>query len=223
MPEWLNQTLSGQSDLSATEMAVRLAVACLCGLIVAGVYQLVRPRSAIAPTFPATLVLLTILCAMLPQIIGENVAWAFGLVGALSIVRFRTVIEDTKDISFVIVSVLVGMAVGAGRLQVAAIGIPIVGFAAFLMKPRGGTTSWASLGATLSVRIGVGRKPEAVVRRVFETYLKRFDLVSGSVGRQGASLDLKYDVELRSEADPTELIDELNRLEGVQGVELRRR
>lgn len=222
MPEWLNQTLSGQSDLSATEMAVRLVVALFCGLLVAVILQLVRPRNAIAPTFPATLVLLTILCAMLPQIIGENVAWAFGLVGALSIVRFRTVIEDTKDISFVIFAVLVGMAVGAGRLQVAAIGIPIVGFAAFLMKPRGDAASFGAR-STLSIRVGVGRKPEEVVRPVFETYLKRFNLVSGSVGRQGTTLDLKYDIQLRPEIEPTDLIDELNRLEGIQGVELRLR
>ena len=59
--------------------------------------------------------LLSILIAMVTQVIGDNVARAFSLVGALSIVRFRTVVRDTVDTAFVIFAVAVGMAVGAGH------------------------------------------------------------------------------------------------------------
>ena len=66
-----------------------------------------------AESFVVTLVLLTILIAMVTQVIGDNVARAFSLVGALSIVRFRTVVRDTQDTAYVIFAVAVGMAVGA--------------------------------------------------------------------------------------------------------------
>ena len=68
-----------------------------------------------AESFVATLVLLTILIAMVTQVIGDNIARAFSLVGALSIVRFRTVVRDTQDTAYVIFAVAVGMAVGANH------------------------------------------------------------------------------------------------------------
>ena len=222
MPEWLKQTLGSDLDISPWEMAVRLVLALVCGGVIAAIYRLVRRRELVAPSFPPTLVLLAILCAMLPQVIGENVARAFGLVGALSIVRFRTVVEDTYDIAFVIFAVLVGMAVGADHLAVALVGIAVVGFAAFVVHPRRAANQWTDSDSTLSVRIGVGRDPDAITQAAFEKHLARFDLVSGATGRQGAALDLTYKVRLREGAAPTELINELNRVEGVQGVELQR-
>jgi uncharacterized membrane protein YhiD involved in acid resistance len=222
MPEWLKQTLGSDLEVSPWEMAVRLVLALACGGVIAAIYRLVRRREVVAPSFPPTLVLLAILCAMLPQVIGENVARAFGLVGALSIVRFRTVVEDTYDIAFVIFAVLVGMAVGANHLSVALVGIAVVGFAAFVVHPRRAANQWTDADSTLSVRIGVGRDPDAIVQTVFEKHLTRSDLVSGATGRQGAAIDLTYKVRFRDGAAPTELIDELNRVEGVQGVELQR-
>ena len=172
IPAWLTQSINGQSSLSDSEMAVRLVLALLCGCAIAGICRLVRPRNVIPPTFPATLVLLCILCAMLPQIIGQNVAWAFGLVGALSIVRFRTVIDDTKDIAFVIFAVLVGMAVGAGRLPVAIVGMGVVGIASFLMRPRCDlSNSWSGTDSSLTVRVGLGRDPETLLCKTFEIHL----------------------------------------------------
>ncbi len=142
MPDWLTETMGYPGDSSVSQMAVRLGAAFVCGCVIAAVYRLVRPREQVVPTFPATLVLLAILCAMLPLVIGQNVAWAFGLVGALSIVRFRTVVEDTHDITFVIFAVLVGMAVGADRLTVALVGMAVIGTAAFLVRP---TAAYQSL------------------------------------------------------------------------------
>ena len=63
--------------------------------------------------------LLSILIAMVTQVIGDNIARAFSLVGALSIVRFRTVVRDTQDTAFVIFAVAVGMAMGANNPWVA--------------------------------------------------------------------------------------------------------
>ena len=71
---------------------------------------------------------------MVTQVIGDNVARAFSLVGALSIVRFRTVVRDTQDTAYVIFAVVVGMAVGAKNPWVAFIGLGLVGAAA-LRRP----------------------------------------------------------------------------------------
>ena len=66
-------------------------------------------------------------------VIGNSVARAFSLVGALSIVRFRTVVDDTRDTAFVIFSVVVGMAAGAGLLFVPLLGLPLVAVTAIAL------------------------------------------------------------------------------------------
>src|SRR3712207_7596331 len=75
------------------------------------------PRSTL---FPYTTLFRS---AMVTQVIGDNIARAFSLVGALSIVRFRTVVRDTQDTAYVIFAVAVGMAVGAGHPMLAASGM----------------------------------------------------------------------------------------------------
>jgi uncharacterized membrane protein YhiD involved in acid resistance len=221
MPEWLTQTLGSDLKLSVWELALRLILALACGCVIAGVYRLSRRREVVTRTFPPTLVLLTILCAMLPQVIGENVAWAFGLVGALSIVRFRTVVEDTLDITFVIFAVLVGMAVGAGHLTVALVGIGVVGGAALMLQPRRPASRWTDADGSLTVRVGVGRDPDAILLHVFDKHLERYELLAGATGRQGTAIDLTYKVRLRADSAPADLIGELNQIDGVQSVELR--
>jgi hypothetical protein len=76
----------------------RLVAAMVLGGIVAQIYR--HSRAEPASSFTVTLVLLAILIAMVTQVIGDNVARAFSLVGALSIVRFRTVVRDTQDTAY---------------------------------------------------------------------------------------------------------------------------
>src|SRR4051812_36112056 len=102
---------SAPSSLHWEELVLRLCLAMILGFAVMFVYRMARkgePRNA---SFEVTLVLLAILIAMVTRVIGDSVARAFSLVGALSIVRFRTVVRDTQDTAYVIFAVVVGMAV----------------------------------------------------------------------------------------------------------------
>src|SRR6185295_13041366 len=94
----------------------------------------------------STLVLLSILIATVTQVVGESPARAFSLVGALSIIRFRTVVQDTQDTAFVIFAVVMGMAAGASAPWVAMIGLGIVSLAAVIMRPKAGLTAGLPLG-----------------------------------------------------------------------------
>src|SRR5207248_6540957 len=100
------------------------------------------------------------------MVIGNNSARAFSLVGVLAIVRFRTVVEDTRDTAFVIFAVAVGMAVGAGFLKVALVGLPFAAAAAFLFRPPSAPQTGPS-DFTLALRVGAGHDPEALVREPF--------------------------------------------------------
>src|SRR2546430_16835316 len=103
------------------------------------------------------------------QVIGDNVARAFSLVGALSIVRFRTVVRDTQDTAFVIFAVIVGMAVGADHVWVGIVGLAVVSVAIFILRPRrkNAVSNWPDQECDLSVRMGIASKPDALMETVF--------------------------------------------------------
>ncbi len=222
MPDWLNQSFHNPTEASPFVIGLRLVAAVALGYAVALLYRLVRRNHAISPSFPSTLVLLAILIAMVTQVIGDHIARAFSLVGALSIVRFRTVVEDTLDIAFVIFAVVVGMAVGANHVQVALMGYVIVGVAALATQPRRSPSPWVDEDSRLSVRVGIGRSAETVLREPLATYCSRWSLQSGSTSQKGAAVELTYLIRLRPGISPADMIDALNRLDGVQSVELRR-
>jgi len=136
MPDFLKSPFVGGPGIAPLEVLVRLLIALALGALVAWIYRATRKSAEMSASFSVTLVLLAILIAMVTQVIGDNIARAFSLVGALSIVRFRTVVRDTQDTAYVIFAVVVGMAVGAKDLWVGIIGIGVVGFAAYLMMAR---------------------------------------------------------------------------------------
>lgn len=223
MPEFLKTTIFDGPDISPGVLVIRLLVAAVLGAVVAWVYRRTRKGAEISSSFPVTLVLLSILIAMVTQVIGDNVARAFSLVGALSIVRFRTVVRDTQDTAYVIFAVVVGMAVGANDLWVGIIGIGVVGFAAYLMMARARVFSAAQPAYLLSLRVGLGHGLDTLLDGTFDRHLQERELMSVATVKQGVFLDVTYETRLRSNGSADELVKALNRIEGVQSVRFQRR
>jgi uncharacterized membrane protein YhiD involved in acid resistance len=222
MPEWLQSAFPNGLDMPLQDLAQRLAASLLLGCAVAGVYRLTRrPQPMGGASLVPTLVLLTVLICMVTVVIGNSVARAFSLVGALAIVRFRTVVEDTRDTAFVIFAVGVGMALGAGFLVVPLVGVPVAAVAAFLFRlPRPPVLPDTDV-RLLTVRIGTGHEPDGLLQKTFDSHLLDWHLTAAVTARQGVALDLSYAVHLRPIASAVAFVAELNRLEGVQSVELR--
>src|SRR6266487_1857770 len=156
MPDFLKSPFVTGPNVAPLDVLIRLLAALVLGGVVAWIYCRTRRNIDVAASFPTTLVLLSVLIAMVTQVIGDNVARAFSLVGALSIVRFRTVVRDTQDTAYVIFAVVVGMAVGARNPWVAVIGIVVVGLAAFVMMTRSEMRSSSEPDLLLSLRVGLG-------------------------------------------------------------------
>ncbi|MEO8594139.1 MAG: DUF4956 domain-containing protein [Candidatus Solibacter sp.] len=199
---------------------VRLVVALAMGGTIAWIYHRTDTGGDRGMSFPTTLVLLCVLVAMVTQVIGDNVARAFSLVGALSIVRFRTMVRDTKDTAFVIFSVVVGMAVGARNLWLASIGLAVVGIAVMLIAMLTKTRSEPPF--LLRVRVGLGNDFEAVLGGPLNEHLLGKRLMSVSTAKLGAALSVVYEARLRSGASAEELVRALNRIDGVQDVRFQR-
>jgi hypothetical protein len=223
MPDFLKAPFINGPEISPPEVLVRLFLALVLGAVVAWIYRRTRRGAEISSSFPVTLVLLSVLIAMVTQVIGDNVARAFSLVGALSIVRFRTVVRDTQDTAYVIFAVVVGMAVGANDLWVGVIGIGVVGIAGYLMTARAKVFSASQPAFLLSLRVGLGHDLDKLLGGALEAHLQERELMSVGTAKQGASLDVTYETRLRPAGSADELVKALNRIEGVQNVQLRRR
>ena len=198
MPDFLTAPFQSGPVISPSQVLVRLLLALLLGSVVAFVYRAARRDVGISRSFMTTLVLLAILIAIVTQVIGDNVARAFSLVGALSIVRFRTVVRDTQDTAYVIFAVAVGMAIGANNPWVAIIGIGVVALAALIMRgvQTGPVSDDEQLPYVLHVRLGLGHDVKVLLGPVLDR-LSGHRLLSLETARQGMAIDVSYRVAFR--------------------------
>jgi uncharacterized membrane protein YhiD involved in acid resistance len=224
MPDFLLGTNpQGESAaLHIGHVAIRLVVAAVLGFVVAWVYRRTRKSTDVVASFPTTLVLLCTLIAMVTQVIGESVARAFSLVGALSIVRFRTVVRDTQDAAYVIFAVAVGMAVGAQAPWVGVLGIGVVALTAFVLRSTDKRTARGEPPFVLHIRVPLGYDLDRL-QSTLDACLEARDLFSLETAKQGSALDISYEVRLKKDATANELVRALNKVEGVQSVELQKR
>jgi uncharacterized membrane protein YhiD involved in acid resistance len=227
MPDFLQGAIVPDPPVHPLDVVIRLILALVLGAIVSWIYKRARLANEITSSFPPTLVLLSVLIAMVTQVVGNSPARAFALVGALSIVRFRTVVRDTQDTAYVIFSVVVGMSMGAGNLWVAGIGMVVVGVAAFLMKGRTVAVEngleQLPLPFILRIRVGLGADFQQLIGPTLDAHLSERRLRSMETAKQGISVDVTYDASLKSPGSAEALVKTLNKLEGVQDVRLERR
>lgn len=241
MHESLPGVLSGSdafadaANLPLTEFAWsvvlgRLLLACVAGGVVARL-AIGHRRGAVDDTLPITLMLMSVLIAMATQIIGDNIARAFSLVGALSIVRFRTALPETQDVAFVLTSVVVGMAIGAAQYAVAAIGLGVVALLLLgiadnspyrrLARPVDGSRIPQPTGPLSELVLTVGPAAAEEVAGSVAGMCKSVRLTSAETIKRGAGLRLEYQVRLRPEFDAVLALTTLQQLPAVESVHLR--
>ena len=126
MREYLYQLLETGGDLAAETIILRLLV----GAVIAGFiflsYRLSHSGSIYSGKFNVSLVALTVITTTVMIVIGNNIALSLGMVGALSIVRFRTAIKDSRDTIYIFWAIVVGICCGSGDYLVAAAGSAVV-------------------------------------------------------------------------------------------------
>ena len=216
------KTAAATPPVAAAGVLARLLLALVLGWIVSWIYRRTRGQSAASKSIQATLVLLAVLIAAVTQVVGDNAARAFSLVGALSIIRFRTVVQDTQDTAFVIFAVVMGMAAGANARSVGLMSLVVVGGAAFLMRTRdaGGAADDPAFDFTLRIRVSLGHDVEPMVAAPFAEHLGAHRLLSMETVQKGTAVEVSYGVQFKSGASPEGLVKSLNRLDGVVNVHI---
>lgn len=122
MREKLFNLFSNSRDLSWEEILLNIAVSAIIGFFIFISYAISHRGTIYSKKFNASLVILTVLTATVMTVIGNNIALSLGMVGALSIVRFRTAIKDSRDTVYIFWTIIIGICCGVGDFIVAGIG-----------------------------------------------------------------------------------------------------
>lgn len=126
MNKYLFELINSAGNLSIQDIILRIGVSAILGIIVYLSYRFSHTGTIYSTKFNITLLTLTILTATVMTVIGNNVALSLGMVGALSIIRFRTSIKDSRDTVYIFWTIIIGICCGVGDFAVAAIGSAIV-------------------------------------------------------------------------------------------------
>ncbi len=204
-------------DYSTESLILSLLLSFVLGQFLAWVYTRTHSGLSYSRSFTQSLVLMMMVVSLVMFIIGNNIVTAFGLIGALALIRFRNVLKDTRDTVFVFFSLVLGMAAGSQRYSAAIIGTAALAFVAFYLY----ATAFGSVGrydGHLTCHVDVEAEDSDLLSTVLRRFCRGFDRVSTRRDEQIA--EYIYQVRLRDRGRGSELTEQLRHLEGVGGVVL---
>lgn len=191
----------------------------ILGVVIAGVYKFVHKDGDYSQSFIVTLVMLCTLIAIVIMIIGSNVARAFSLGGALSIIRFREALRDPKDIAFVFFATATGLAVGAGAYAYAVAGVLLLSvFLIILIK----FNIFAPSGTAKKLKVVIPEdlNYEGKFDAVLEKYCESYSLRKVMNIDLGTLFELVFSVKMKNGVSEKEMLDELRTLNGNLKISL---
>ena len=205
-------------NYSYTEIVINMSVALVIGILLSVVYRLTHTGLSYSQSFSQTVVFVSLIVAIVMMVIGGSLARAFALVGALSIIRFRTVLKDTKDMAYIFGALALGMAAGTSNYFLAGAGTIVVSILAFVLH---------------RINFGAIYKSEFILRFRFSRtgdstgYLdainatcKRFDLLHMEPSGDNQSVSLTYDLALKDDLSADDLTKKMGDVEHASEVVL---
>ena len=198
--------LENVAAISALDMALALTLSFAVGLFIFYIYKKCYAGVMYSQSFGVTLIALCMITALLILAVTSSIVLSLGMVGALSIVRFRTAIKDPSDIAFLFWSIAAGIVLAAGFIPLAVIGSLLIGLILMIFSHHKGFDS-----PYILVIHCDGEESEARSRAIVESNVKKLSLKSKSVSP--GQIELNYEVRLKDGA--TGFINTLAATEGV--------
>jgi hypothetical protein len=194
-----------------------ILVAFTTGMFIGFVYMWTHEALSYSRTFVGALAVMPVIVSMLMASMSGSLLVAFGLLAVFGVVRFRNVLKDTRDTSFILWVIMEGLAIGTSRFSVAVLSAVGIG-ASFLLLRVMHFGVRNRYDAVLSLRI-TGDIPArmVVLKSTLKRHAMRLDLASERRSTTEGT-DLSYRLLLRDTARSSELQAELARIEGLQNV-----
>jgi len=213
--EIISEAVNGTAAETLTIMSVIkiLIPALIIGFVISLVYLFTHKKAGYSQAFCVSLILLSPIVAIVILLIGNNVARAFSLAGAFALIRFRSAPGDPKDIAFVFMSVVMGLACGMGYWLYAAIATAIILCVIIILH----ITNYAGKkGDTYTLKITVPETLNYVgaFDETLEKYTTSFKLARVKSVDFGALFELTFRVSLKNDNQMREMLDDLRAMNG---------
>lgn len=222
MDELLKE-LERTGDLSANitflEVALVLFLSFILSLLIAWVYRFTHRGVSYSQSYVHTLVIMGTVVSLVMLIIGSNIARAFALVGALSIIRFRNAMKETRDVGFIFLVMAIGMAVGTqffllaafSAVVISAIVVSLYKFNLFAKEVRE---------RILRIQLPIDRDHDTAFEEPFRNHLDEHRIISIETVRAGVLQEVVYSVVLKKKSQPRKLLEEIRSRNDNQKVTL---
>ncbi|MBR6148719.1 MAG: DUF4956 domain-containing protein [Lachnospiraceae bacterium] len=203
--------LENVTSVSILDMLIAMILAFAIGMFIFLVYKKTYQGVMYSSSFGVTLVALTMITTLVILAVTSNVVLSLGMVGALSIVRFRTAIKEPLDIAFLFWSIAVGIVLAAGIIPLAVFGSIIIGVILIVFVNKK-----TSLMPYIIVLSCAGHDAETKANDFIRSKVNRFVVKSKSVQKGNIELN----IEIRLKDDNTDFINELADMDGIKSAVL---
>ena len=203
--------LENVSSVSILDMAVALVLAFGLGLFIFLVYKKTYQGVMYSSSFGVTLVAMTMIPTVVILAVTSNVVLSLGMVGALSIVRFRTAIKEPLDIAFLFWSIAVGIVLAAGMIPLAVVGSVVIGVVLLVFVNRKSHCNPYIVVLQCEDHASEQHAKEFLERQVQKCVVKSKSAQKGSI---------ELNLEIRMKDDNTDFINTLSDMPGVRSAVL---
>ncbi len=204
----LERTGNLTSSITFFDVATALFLSFALSLVIGWVYRGTHRGVSYSQQYVHTLVMMGTVVSLIMLIIGSNVARAFALVGALSIIRFRNAMKETRDVGFIFLAMAIGMAVGT-RFYLLAIFATAALSAFVLFLTRFNLFAKEITERILRIRFPVDRDYEQAFEQPFRSYLDEYRVISVETVSAGILQEVVLSVVLKKNTNPSTLLEAL--------------
>ena len=203
--------LDNVTSITLFDMALALLLAFGVGVFIFLIYKKTFAGVMYSSSFGVTLVALTMISTLVILAITSNVVLSLGMVGALSIVRFRTAIKEPLDIAFLFWSIAAGIVLAAGMIPLAVFGSVLIGIVLLLFANKK-----SHVNPYIIVIRCTGQDSEQQATAFLKEQVQRC-VVKSKTAQKG---DIELNVEVRLKDDNTDFINDLSEIDGVNSAVL---
>ena len=203
--------LENVTSVSVLDMALALVLSFLLGVFIFLVYKKTFNGVMYSSSFGVTLVALTMITTLVILAVTSNVVLSLGMVGALSIVRFRTAIKEPLDIAFLFWAIAVGIVLAAGMIPLAVIGSIVIGVVLLVFVNRK-----SHFNPYLIVINCDSHASEEEAKKYLKDKVNKCTVKSKTA--QSGSVELTLEIRLKD--DNTDFINELSAMDGINSAVL---
>ncbi|MCW5873044.1 MAG: DUF4956 domain-containing protein [Anaerolineales bacterium] len=211
------QDLTG--EFSVLDVTLVLALSFVLSAFIGWVYKLTHRGTSYTQSFVFTLVLNGMVVALVMMVVGSNIARAFSLVGALSIIRFRNAVKETRDVGFIFFTMAIGMAIGTRFYLLAIVAAVVISLVVVIMM-RFNWFAREAAGQILRTQVPSGAAFDKLFDALFLKYTHSSELISVDTVDNGALTELTYSVGLKKANRVEEFVSELRSLNDDNKISL---